>query len=153
MRPSGVASGTPRSEVSFFPVFRFVHGRDYAVRWSTVIPADYRFDSRQPELVAQLHQGGSGGASPFALLLNDGKYEVDVRGAPGMSSWSRTGRMPCRFDEGVTPPPATPHPFRKISAYALNAGTPPRCAYSTFDPGSNSPRRTLSIIPCIDFPS
>ncbi len=43
------------------------------------------------------------------------------------------------------------HPLRKISAYALNAGTPPRCAYSTFDPGSNSPRRTLSIIPCIDL--
>jgi len=41
------------------------------------------------------------------------------------------------------------HPLRKISAPALSAGTPPRCAYSTFGPGSNSPRRTLSIIPSI----
>ncbi|MBN3839077.1 heparin lyase I family protein [Burkholderia sp. Ac-20349] len=80
---SGVASGTPRSEVSFAPVFRFINGHDYEVRWSTVIPADYRFDSRQPELIAQLHQGSSDGPPPFALLLNDGKYEVDVRGAPG----------------------------------------------------------------------
>ncbi|VWC80990.1 hypothetical protein BLA50215_01240 [Burkholderia lata] len=85
---TGVASGTPRSEVSFSPVFRFVNGRDYEVRWSTVIPADYRFDSRQPELVAQLHQGGSDGSPPFALLLNNGKYEVDVRGAPGTPSQS-----------------------------------------------------------------
>ncbi|RKU03961.1 hypothetical protein C7H84_06815 [Burkholderia sp. Nafp2/4-1b] len=82
----GVASGTPRSEISFFPVFRFVNGRDYEVRWSTVIPADYRFDARQPELIAQLHQGGNDGSPPFALLLNDGKYEVDVRGAPGAPS-------------------------------------------------------------------
>ncbi|MCA3823753.1 MAG: hypothetical protein IOB05_11790, partial [Burkholderia sp.] len=29
---SGVASGTPRSEVSFSPVFRFVNGHDYEVR-------------------------------------------------------------------------------------------------------------------------
>ncbi|MEK2605562.1 heparin lyase I family protein [Burkholderia arboris] len=87
---SGVASGTPRSEISFSPVFRFVNGRDYEVRWSTVIPADYRFDSGQPELIAQLHQGGSDGSPPFALLLNNGKYEVDVRGAPGMPSRSIT---------------------------------------------------------------
>lgn len=45
------------------------------------------------------------------------------------------------------------YPLRKISAYALSAGTPPRCAYSTFEPGSNSPSRTLSIIACIDLPS
>ncbi|WP_175884030.1 heparin lyase I family protein [Burkholderia sp. BCC0044] len=85
---SGVASGTPRSEVSFFPVFRFVNGRDYEVRWSTVIPADYRFDARQPELIAQLHQGSNDGSPPFALLLNAGTYEVDVRGAPGTPSRS-----------------------------------------------------------------
>ncbi|OXI97649.1 hypothetical protein CFB48_19435 [Burkholderia sp. AU33647] len=85
---SGVASGTPRSEVSFAPVFRFINGHDYEVSWSTEIPADYRFDSRQPELIAQLHQGGSDGSPPFALLLNDGKYEVDVRGAPGTPSQS-----------------------------------------------------------------
>ncbi|MBN3794330.1 MULTISPECIES: heparin lyase I family protein [Burkholderia] len=84
----GVASGMPRSEVSFSPVFRFIDGHDYEVRWSTVIPADYRFDSRQPELIAQLHQGGNDGSPPFALLLNDGKYEVDVRGAPGTPSQS-----------------------------------------------------------------
>ncbi|WP_122171223.1 heparin lyase I family protein [Burkholderia stabilis] len=85
---SGVASGTPRSEISFSPVFRFVNGRDYEVSWSTVIPADYRFDSRQPELIAQLHQGGNDGSPPFALLLNAGKYEVDVRGAPGTPTQS-----------------------------------------------------------------
>jgi len=49
---SGVASGTPRSEVSFAPVFRFINGHDYEVSWSTEMPADYRFDSRQPELIA-----------------------------------------------------------------------------------------------------
>ncbi|HGL6716647.1 polysaccharide lyase [Burkholderia contaminans] len=85
---SSVASGTPRSEISFSPVFRFVNGGDYEVRWSTVIPADYRFDSRQPELIAQLHQWGSNGSPPFALLLNNGRYEVDVRAAPGMPSRS-----------------------------------------------------------------
>jgi hypothetical protein len=39
------------------------------------------------------------------------------------------------------------------AAYALIAGCPPRCAYSTFDDRSISPRLTRSIRPAIDFPS
>ena len=42
---------------------------------------------------------------------------------------------------------------RKSPAYALSAGWPPRCAYSTFEPLSISPLLTRSIIPAIDFPS
>lgn len=45
------------------------------------------------------------------------------------------------------------HPLPNREPYALSAGTPPRWAYSTRDPGGNSPRRTLSIKPCIDLPS
>ncbi|RQS19253.1 hypothetical protein DIE03_34780 [Burkholderia sp. Bp8992] len=54
--------------------------------WSTVIPADDRFDSRQLERIVWLQQGVSDGSPPFALLLNDGKCRVDVRGAPGTPS-------------------------------------------------------------------
>src|SRR5215207_1528129 len=42
---------------------------------------------------------------------------------------------------------------RNRPAYALSAGWPPRCAYSTFEPFSISSRLTRSIIPAIDFPS
>ncbi|KGS39904.1 hypothetical protein X961_5635 [Burkholderia pseudomallei MSHR5613] len=44
-------------------------------------------------------------------------------------------------------------PSRNKKLYAFSAGTPPRCAYSTFEPAGNSPSRTFSIIPCIDLPS
>jgi len=49
--------------------------------------------------------------------------------------------------------PRARQPLRNRKLYAFSAGTPPRCAYSTLEPAGNSPRRTLSIMPCIDLPS
>lgn len=77
---SAVASGTPRAEIVFAPVVHFAVGKEYEVRWSTLIPAGYRFDMRQPEIITQLHQGGATGSPPFALLLAGDQYQADVRG-------------------------------------------------------------------------
>ncbi len=37
--------------------FTFEAGREYLVRWSTCLPPDFGFDSRQPEGIGQIHEG------------------------------------------------------------------------------------------------
>ena len=64
-----VANGTPRVEVSFTNLAHFAVGNEYLVRWSTMIPPEYQLDSLQPEIITQLHQSGSQGSPPFALML------------------------------------------------------------------------------------
>ncbi|MDR5763616.1 MULTISPECIES: heparin lyase I family protein [unclassified Caballeronia] len=80
---SRVANGSPRAEIGFERIARFAIGKDYEIRWSTVIPADYRLDSRQPEITFQLHQGASAGSPPVSLMLAGGRYRLEIRGGPG----------------------------------------------------------------------
>ncbi|KNH10002.1 hypothetical protein BRCH_01954c [Candidatus Burkholderia brachyanthoides] len=76
----GVANSTPRAEVSFNRFLHFAPGREYVIRWQTLIPEDYHFDTRQPELIAQIHQGPAAGYPPFALFIaGNGQYEVHNR--------------------------------------------------------------------------
>lgn len=89
-----VASGTPRAEIVFAQVVHFAVGKDYEVRWSTMIPPAYRLDAQQPEIITQLHQGGFTGSPPFALMLAGEQYQVDVRGGAGTSSQSFTFGAP-----------------------------------------------------------
>lgn len=91
---SRVASGTPRVEIVFAPVVHFAVGKEYEVRWSTMIPAGYPLDTRQPEIITQLHQGGFTGSPPFALMLAGDHYQVDVRGAASGASRSVTFGTP-----------------------------------------------------------
>ncbi|WP_144148440.1 heparin lyase I family protein [Paraburkholderia sp. BCC1884] len=89
-----VANGTPRAEVVFARDAHFAVGKDYEVRWSTMIPPAYRLDSQQPEIITQLHQSGFTGSPPFALMLSGGHYQVDVRGGAGTPSQSYTFGTP-----------------------------------------------------------
>lgn len=89
-----VASGTPRAEIVFAPVVHFAIGKEYEVRWTTMIPAGYQLDSRQPEIITQLHQSGFTGSPPFALMFAGGQYRVDVRGGSPASTRSFTFGAP-----------------------------------------------------------
>ncbi|NYH27006.1 heparin lyase I family protein [Paraburkholderia bryophila] len=91
---SRVASGTPRVEIVFAPVVHFAVGKEYEVRWSTMIPAGYRFDTRQPEIITQLHQGGFTGSPPVALMLAGDHYQAEVRSGPGEANQSVTFGTP-----------------------------------------------------------
>jgi len=77
---SSVANGSPRAELAFERVARFAVGVNYEIRWSTMIPRDYGFDRKQPEIITQIHQSSSSGSPPFALMLAGDKYQLDVRG-------------------------------------------------------------------------
>lgn len=85
---ANVANGTPRAEVSFTAVQKFAIGNEYQVSWSTMIPPNGPLDSKQPEIITQIHQGTNSGSPPFALLINGQQYEVDVRGGGGTQSRS-----------------------------------------------------------------
>lgn len=75
---ANVPGGTPRAEVSLGST-RFENGTDYVLVWSTMIPDDFRRDTQQPEIITQIHQGLATGSPPFALLINNDHYEVNVR--------------------------------------------------------------------------
>jgi hypothetical protein len=75
-----VANGTPRAELSFNRFLHFERGKDYVIQWQILIPDGYRFDTQQPELIAQIHQGPAAGYPPFALFIaGNGQYEVHNR--------------------------------------------------------------------------
>jgi hypothetical protein len=75
-----VENGTPRAELSFAPIVRFVRNREYLIRWQTLIPSDYQIDRAQPEVFAQIHQGRASGFPTFAFFLSsDGHYAIRSR--------------------------------------------------------------------------
>jgi hypothetical protein len=76
---SRVANGAPRAEISFAGRFTFEAGREYLVRWSTCLPPDFRFDSRQPEGIGQIHEGVPHGSPPWGMTLAGDRYRVQLR--------------------------------------------------------------------------
>lgn len=64
-----------------------------------MIPANYTLDSKQPEIITQLHQSSDQGSPPFALMLNGQQYQVDARGGAGTPSRSFEFGTPAT-DEG-----------------------------------------------------
>jgi hypothetical protein len=59
---------------------RFEQGRDYLIRWSTWLPADFRFDSRQLMIITQINQGKWTGAPTLALALQGERYAISGHG-------------------------------------------------------------------------
>jgi hypothetical protein len=78
-------NGIPRAEAAFDFVPRFSLGSEYEIRWSVYISDDYKFDSKQPEIITQIHQSSNLGSPPFSLMLSGDRYRVEVRGAVGPS--------------------------------------------------------------------
>lgn len=77
---SAVANGSPRCELAFGKQFRVEPGKDYRIEWSTFLPLEHRFDGKQPESIAQIHQSLSRGSPPFMLTLTGDAYQVEIRG-------------------------------------------------------------------------
>lgn len=76
---SRVANGVPRAEVNFGPRVRFQAGREYWIAWSTYIPGEFQFDSKQPEGISQIHGGAAQGSPPWGIVLTNDRYEVQLR--------------------------------------------------------------------------
>jgi hypothetical protein len=76
---SRVANGVPRAEISFAGRFTFEAGREYLVTWSTCLPADFPFDSKQPEGIGQIHEGVPKGSPPWGMTLIGDRYQVQLR--------------------------------------------------------------------------
>ncbi|MDQ7980499.1 heparin lyase I family protein [Paraburkholderia sp. SARCC-3016] len=79
-RYAGIANGVPRAELLFPAPVRFQQNRDYLIRWSTWLPADFAFDSRQLMIIAQVNQGKWTGAPTLALALLGERYALSVHG-------------------------------------------------------------------------
>jgi hypothetical protein len=76
----GIANGVPRAELLFPAPVRFEQKRDYLIRWSTWLPGDFAFDSRQLMIIAQVNQGKWTGAPTLALALLGNRYAISVHG-------------------------------------------------------------------------
>jgi hypothetical protein len=85
---TAVANGSARAELTFSRAALFKMRNDYEIRWSTMIPRDFQFDSKQLEIVTQIHQSSATGSPPFSLLLADGQYLVEVRGRKSVKRFS-----------------------------------------------------------------
>lgn len=76
---SRVCNGSPRTELNFSPVCKFQRSKEYNIRLSTFIPADYQFDSQQPEIISSIHQSLNSGSPPWCLILNNDQYLTRVQ--------------------------------------------------------------------------
>ncbi|KER74449.1 hypothetical protein HR51_05120 [Burkholderia cepacia] len=77
---SDVVNGAPRAEFVLPRHVVLAPGKEYLIRWRTYLPADFEFDGRQMEIIAQIHQGARRGPPPFMLTLLGDAYELSVRG-------------------------------------------------------------------------
>ena len=76
---SRVANGVPRAEIDFIGRLTFQTGKEYLIRWSTCLPADYKFDNQQPEGITQIHEGPNRGSPPWGMTVTQGRYEAQLR--------------------------------------------------------------------------
>jgi Polysaccharide lyase len=97
---SKVANGVPRAELIFPKAVSFSQGRDYLIRWSTLIPAGFRFDERQAVIVMQVHQGEHLGGPTVALALQGTRYAISERGGADTTTVS-AGKWLCCADADV----------------------------------------------------
>ncbi|KGR94077.1 hypothetical protein X948_5342 [Burkholderia pseudomallei MSHR5608] len=134
---------------------RYVHGALHRCRKATtVVSADARERGganacRESRIANRESRGPCGVTAAARTPPIRRRYVIDTS--------PRRADGPNEFD-GVntrrrSASAARRQPSRNKKLYAFSAGTPPRCAYSTFEPAGNSPSRTFSIIPCIDLPS
>jgi Polysaccharide lyase len=80
---SGVANGSPRSELVFPRTINFEVGSEYVVRWSTLIPRNVQINAKYPAVIAQVHQGSLFGSPPIALMVSGTHYQLLERDGSG----------------------------------------------------------------------
>lgn len=92
-----VANGTPRAEVLFREPATFAQGSDYLVRWSTYIPRDFEFDSKQMVIISQiLPSAKEGGHGPtVALTLLGANYYISTRGGVQVQRTTAGAKLCC----------------------------------------------------------
>jgi Polysaccharide lyase len=95
---SHVANGSPRAELVFSNAARFEAGRDYVVRWTTLIPASFEFGPHETQLITQIHQGTASGPPPIMLTLSSADYTFSERGGEH-TEHGRGPRICCAPDD------------------------------------------------------
>ncbi|MPW20861.1 hypothetical protein GCT13_29340 [Paraburkholderia sp. CNPSo 3157] len=95
---SKIANGVPRAELLFPEPVRFAQGTDYLIQWSTYIPADFAFDSKQAVIITQIHQGKWIGGPTVALALLGARYALSERGGQSTANVS-AGKWLCCADK------------------------------------------------------
>jgi hypothetical protein len=93
-----IANGVPRAELLFPQPVRFAQGTDYLIQWSTYIPADFAFDSKQAVIITQIHQGKWIGGPTVALALLGTRYALSERGGQSSANVS-AGKWLCCADK------------------------------------------------------
>jgi hypothetical protein len=94
---SKIANGVPRAELIFPKAVSFSQGPDYLLRWSTFIPAGFKFDTKQAVIVTQVHQGKWTGGPTIALALQGKRYAISERGGANTTTVS-AGKWLCCAD-------------------------------------------------------
>ncbi|WP_321870935.1 heparin lyase I family protein [Paraburkholderia tropica] len=94
-----VANGTPRAELLFHEPAIFIQGTDYLVRWSTYIPRDFEFDSKQMVIISQIHQSAREGGPTVALTLLGTNYYISTRGGLQVQRTTAGANLCCADDD------------------------------------------------------
>ncbi len=63
-----------RSRVELVQNGRFQQNKEYSVQWGVKLDTNYQFDSKQSEIIGQIHQSSNDGSPPFAIVLKNDHY-------------------------------------------------------------------------------
>ncbi|WP_322007878.1 heparin lyase I family protein [Paraburkholderia tropica] len=96
---SGVANGLPRAELLFHEPATFAQGFEYLIEWSTYIPRDFEFDSKQMVIISQIHQSARDGGPTVALTLLGTNYYISTRGGPQVQRTTAGAKLCCADDD------------------------------------------------------
>jgi hypothetical protein len=94
-----VANGTPRAEVLIRKPATFSQNSDYLVRWSTYLPRNFEFDSKQLVIISQIHQSSTAGGPTVALTLLGANYYISTRGGAQVQKTTAGARLCCAEDD------------------------------------------------------
>lgn len=92
---ANVVNGSPRAELLFHKPATFAQGSDYLVSWSTYIPRDFAFDSKQLVIISQIHQSRMAGGPTLALTLLGKNYFISTRGGMQVQKTTAGAKMCC----------------------------------------------------------
>jgi hypothetical protein len=96
-----IANGVPRGELLFPAPVRFEQDKKYVVKWSTLLPSDFEFDSKQLVIITQINQGHWLGGPTVALAIEGERYAISQHGGADHEQVSAGKWLCCaREDKG-----------------------------------------------------